>query len=66
MRYAYAVVYSHPVFTVLLFLPLFFAHDFGELSRCILGELQELAIVRWGGVAESDLPNSSRPKSHFE
>ena len=66
MRYAYAVVYGHPVFAVRLFLPLLLAHDFGELSRCILGELQELAIVRRREVAESDLADSSRPTSHFE
>ena len=66
MSYAYAVVDGHPFFAVLLFLPLFLAHGFGELSRCIIGELQELAIFRRGGVTESDLADSSRPKSHFE
>ena len=65
MGHAYAVVDRHPVFAALLFLLLFLVHDFVELSRSILEEPSESAIVRRRGVSESE-SDSSRPKSHFE
>jgi len=45
MGYAYAVVDRHPVFAVPFFLLVFPAHELGEISRRILGESPELAIV---------------------
>ena len=45
MGHAYAVVDRHPIFAVLFFLLFLLAHDFGELSRRILGEPPEPAIA---------------------